>query len=217
MLGANAYANADDFLSYPGKPARPTLDADLYGFGSTRRLYPAHSGWVFLAIRDEAEWGRFCAATTRPDLAAAVRFPSPGQQPETAPGLQEALAAIFVTRDAAAWEETLIAAGVACVRADGHTPASFFLSEPHMRENGFALEADHALFGRYQRWGPLVTFSETPGRYGPGVLAGEQTDAILRELGRAEAEIARLRTARVVGSIPPPPLPSPARAQVAAG
>lgn len=72
-----------------------------------------------------------------------------------------------------------------------------------MRANGFATEADHAIWGRYQRWGPTVTFSATPGRYGPGVLAGEQTDSILTELGYSPEDIARLRSQRVVTSEKP--------------
>ena len=40
MLGANAYANSDDFLSYEGKAPRPTVDADLHGINALYRLYP---------------------------------------------------------------------------------------------------------------------------------------------------------------------------------
>ena len=36
MLGANGYANAEDFLSYAGKPARPLVDAQLCGTGAPR-------------------------------------------------------------------------------------------------------------------------------------------------------------------------------------
>ncbi|HBS29679.1 MAG TPA: hypothetical protein DEB06_09575, partial [Phycisphaerales bacterium] len=41
MLTANAWANADDFLDYAGKKARPRVDEALLGFGPTYRLYEA--------------------------------------------------------------------------------------------------------------------------------------------------------------------------------
>ena len=69
-----------------------------------------------------------------------------------------------------------------------------------MRANGFALEAEHPVFGSYLRWGPTVTLAQTPGRYGPGVLGGEQTDAILAELGYSADEIADLRSDGIVTS-----------------
>ncbi len=50
MLAANAYANGDDFLDYAGKQKRRAVDAELFGLGATYRLYPASSGWVFLAL-----------------------------------------------------------------------------------------------------------------------------------------------------------------------
>ena len=31
MLAANAYANADDFVRYAGKPPRRPVDGELYG------------------------------------------------------------------------------------------------------------------------------------------------------------------------------------------
>ena len=86
-------------------------------------------------------------------------------------------------------------------------PGEFYRDDSHMRSNGFAIEVEHAVFGRYQRWGPTVTLSRTPGRYGPGVLAGQHTDAILADLGYSVGEIEELRRARVAASEEPKPLP----------
>ena len=41
MFGANAYANHDDFLAYPGKPPRVMPDEGLHGLHPTYRLYAA--------------------------------------------------------------------------------------------------------------------------------------------------------------------------------
>ena len=113
------------------------------------------------------------------------------------------LTELLAAKDADTWEAELIPAGVPCVRADVHMPGTFLRDEEHMQANGFANEAEHAIWGPYQRWGPTVTFSGTPGRYGPGVLAGEQTDSILEELGYGAADIADLRARRVVTSEQP--------------
>ena len=209
MLGANAYANSDDFLSYEGKPERLQADPELYGPGPLRRLYECGEGWVYLEISHEREWEALSAALSRlagPDLAADPRFATPEAREREADALASALLEAFAARGAGEWERELMAAGAPCVRADV-MPGEFLLDDDHMRANGFALEADHPVFGRYQRWGPTVTLSRTPGRYGPGVLAGQHTDAILAELGFTAPEIEELRRARVAASEEPLPLP----------
>ena len=210
MLGANAYANSDEFLSYEGKPERLQADPELYGPGPLRRLYETGEGWVYLEISHEREWQALAAALARlggPDLAADPRFATPEAREREAEALASALGEAFAARAADEWERELMAAGAPCVRADAAMPGEFFRDDDHMRANGFALEAEHAVFGRYQRWGPTVTLSHTPGRYGPGVLAGQHTDAILTELGYGASEIEELRRAGVAASEEPKPLP----------
>ena len=79
------------------------------------------------------------------------------------------------------------------------------MSDPHVQENGFApnTETPHGRYGTYQRHGPVVTLAGTPGRYGPGVLGGEHTDAILAEIGYDAAAIAGFRARNIVGSEQP--------------
>lgn len=199
MLGANAYANADDFLSYAGKPERPTIDSSLMGIGPLQRLYPAKDSWVCLSAESDEMWARLCSAMQRPDLRDDPRFLTRDGRTQHAADIVSVLAPLFATRHADEWEHALLEAGVGCVRADDYQSAGqFFWRSEQMAQNGFAVRAQHRMLGDYQRWGPLVTFAATPGRYGPGVVAGEQTDAILEELGYDAASIRTLRDSGVV-------------------
>ncbi len=193
MLTANAHANADAFLAYEGMAPRAALDPMLLGTSPVDRLYETASGWVLVTITTDAEWARFCDVAGRPDLLGVDR---------TDPSLAETLAALLATRPAAEWEQRCVAARVAVVRADVATPGNFVSQDEQVRANGFGPEVRHARFGTMRRWGPLVTVGASGAQVGPGVLAGQHTDALLTELGHGDAEIAALRAARVVASEP---------------
>jgi len=184
MLTANAHANADAFLSYAGMPPRPSLDVDLLGFGECDRLYRCREGWVALTVTTDAEWERFSAIVGGPERNAA------------------ALEALFATRTATEWEAMLAAAGVACVRADEFTPGQFAAHHEQMRVNGFVPLTHHARFGDMRRWGPIVQVDGGAESYGPGVLGGANTDALLIELGWSADDVATMRANGLVSSEP---------------
>jgi crotonobetainyl-CoA:carnitine CoA-transferase CaiB-like acyl-CoA transferase len=199
MLCANGYANADDFLAYAGKPDRPLIDHEVLGTGPLRRLYQVGDGWVCLSLPDEAQWSAFCAATGAAALTADVRFQTAQARALHSDELSAALGTLLATRDADDWEQLLARQGIGCVRADGYRGAGdFFLHDPQIEANGWVHMVTHPVMGEYRRWGPLVTFARTPGRYGPGVLAGQQTDKILSELGYDEATTSDLHSRGVV-------------------
>ncbi|MFN0148079.1 MAG: CaiB/BaiF CoA transferase family protein [Dehalococcoidia bacterium] len=192
MLGANAYANGDDFIAYAGKPPRPSPGADLLGLSATYRLYEAGEGWVFLALVQDGEFARFCAAAGRPELARDPRFATPAARGANGGALAAELSALLRGRTADDWEALLAPAGVGCVRADGPMPGDFWGDDAHVRENGFVVNARHARYGDHLRWGPLAHFERTPAAPRAACLAGEHTATILMELGYGEAAIADL-------------------------
>ena len=193
MLTANAYANSDDFLQYEGKPPRRQVDGELYGTAPWYRLYEASEGWVFFAALTDDEWSVFCREAA-PQLAEARG------QDEGA--LASALGEVFAQAPAEEWERRLTAVGVGCVQADSGNCGEFFSKDEHVLANDFSPVANHRRMGDVRRWGPLTKMAGGRDDYGPGVLAGQETDEILAEVGRSVQEIERLRSEGVVWSEP---------------
>ena len=74
----------------------------------------------------------------------------------------------------------------------------FFNEDPHVRENGLLTQVEAPRYGEFWRYSPVVDFSATPGRVGPGPLKGQQTRPILRELGYTDEQIHDLQQRKVV-------------------
>lgn len=203
MIGANAYANADDFFSYEGKPDRLVPDGDGHGLHALYRLYNAQRGWVFLACPFEEEWQALCKAVDRDDLLNDPRFQTAAARMENDEALIEELAKTFAARSPNDWETLLAAADVACVEVEESGMFNFYSQDPHVAENGFIRPAESLRIGSYWRYGPVVNLSRTPARVGSGPLRGQHTRSILQELGYSEAGIEELYQKEVVDSEEP--------------
>jgi crotonobetainyl-CoA:carnitine CoA-transferase CaiB-like acyl-CoA transferase len=205
MIGGNAMAYADDFVRYAGKPPLAVADEENHGLHALYRLYRAAGGWIFLAAPRQREWVALVEALGRADLAADERFASEAARTEHDDELVAALADVFVTEAAAAWEERLTEAGVACVEVFGASHSEFTCTDPVLRETGLVVEVEHPRFGPVLRAGPPVALSETPARVAPGCLVGQHTAAILAELGYAPERIDELTAqGTVFGGAPHP-------------
>ncbi|MEX1009004.1 MAG: CoA transferase [Acidimicrobiia bacterium] len=183
MLSANAYAMSDDWIRYAGKPDRIEPDAELNGVGPTYRLYETADGWVFFACTNESEWARFVDT-----VPGAPRVPD-----------ADALSALFRTRTTDEWQRDMVAAGVACVRADSPGYGWFLRDHPQAAAAGLLADVQHPTTGPHRRQSPMATLSLTPGRARSSELLGASTRRVLAEIGYTDDEIDRLARDAIVG------------------
>ncbi|MCY4640615.1 MAG: CoA transferase [Chloroflexi bacterium] len=197
MMGANAYANHDDFVDYAGRPERPHADPDLLGLSALYRLYRAapgagdgeRSSWLFLAVTTEREWEALAGAPGLESLAGDPRFGTPGARLAHDAELAAALSELLARRTADEWEQLLTSRDVAGVRADAREPGLFWDDDPHVEAAGLTHETDHPIWGPYRRHAPLLDFDGTPATPGPGMLGGQHARTILSELGYDEEAV----------------------------
>jgi crotonobetainyl-CoA:carnitine CoA-transferase CaiB-like acyl-CoA transferase len=198
MIGGNALAYSDDFNSYSGKPPLPLPDSESHGIHALYRLYPARSGWIFVAAPRQGDWEDLAHALGRPDLAGDERFASASARKAHDDVLIAELTGVFANRDAHDWEDDLVPKGVAVVAAFDASFSEFTCTDPEMLETGMVVEVDHPVFERILRAGPALRFSETPSRVAPSCLNGQHTATILGGLGYDEDAIAKLEADGVI-------------------
>ena len=197
MFGTNAYANADDFVRYPGKKPRPKPDRGFHGLTSTYRLYPcAEDSWIFLAAVSEAERHRLVDCLHAESLTDICITDLERDDTETVMKLE----GMFKTRSADAWMSLCVPQGIACVRADRSPPSHFWHEDQQVEANRLTLPALDTELGSYLRHGPLVVFDQTPAKVQGAPLAGQHSVEILKTEGYSETDIARLIEMQVIGA-----------------
>ena len=215
MIVSNLYLNCEDALSYEGKPPRPSIDRYQCGTGATHRLYqsaPMAPGaaiddptanpdprWVFVAADDDAAFARLCAVADRDDLAADPRFADVNARAEHRAALDAELEPVFLTHTAPEWEDRLVEAGVGCVVADARSHFAFLYMDAQADAIEMMVRAEHPSFGgAYWRYAPVVQLSDTPAVVTRFCELGEQSRAILGELGYNDEQMTQLYEAKVV-------------------
>jgi crotonobetainyl-CoA:carnitine CoA-transferase CaiB-like acyl-CoA transferase len=188
MFGANAYANHDDFLSYPGKAPRAMPDEGLHGLHPSYRLYAtAENQWVFLAVPEEKEKKRFAERLTAIGIEVDIAILT--RNDETTVGH---LSEIFKGKNAEFWEAQLAPQGVGCVRADRYSQVEFWWNDPQVQALNLTQPTEHPAWGAYDRHGANVTFGRRQPKLKPPPTAGQHAEELLAEIGYDSGSIAKL-------------------------
>jgi crotonobetainyl-CoA:carnitine CoA-transferase CaiB-like acyl-CoA transferase len=199
MLTSTAHALADDMAEYKNRPPTQAADAQLLGYSALYRLYRAADEWIYLAAPSAGDWASLLAALVgEAELAADARFATGAARKSNDAALARELETVFASKPAQHWEDTLLAAGVGCVVAHREPPERVLQSAEFAGAADMLVEVEHPTFGDHVRLKPYVSFSRSATVAGPGVLAGQQTEAILSELGYSVEAIADLRERKVV-------------------
>lgn len=204
MLCASAYLLSAEWIRFAGRPPITELDEGLFGTHALDRLYPTASGWLFVGVDASDEFARLVdvLATGASGPAVALRderFGTVAGRKAADAELAAILTEVFAARSADEWEEALLAVGVGAVRADRGTFAMFQQREQAEGRDGLARFVHSPQRGEHRRSGAIVDMAGVGEVHGAH-LPGEQTVAILTELGYSADEIDRLVREGVVGT-----------------
>jgi alpha-methylacyl-CoA racemase len=150
-------------------------------------------GWVTLGALEPRFWSAFCAGVGREDLLEQ-QFSPPGSEAHAA------VEAIFASRTRAEWE--VFAAEVECC-LEPVLGLDEALASEHVAARGMVVELDQpGATEPVRQLGAPVKLSRTPPDTSrlPGPELGEHTEAVLREAGYDDEQIAELlRSGAVAG------------------
>ena len=158
--------------------------------------FPTADGDMILAIGNDGQFARFCEIAGHPEWAGDERFASNAARVKHRTALIPLLRQSTVMRTTAEWIAVLENAAVPC--GPINDLAAVF-ADPQVQARGMRIDMAHALGGSTPQVANPIHLSATPIEYrsAPPTL-GQHSDAILRALGRSNAEISTLRETGVI-------------------
>ncbi len=158
--------------------------------------FPTADGDMILAIGNDGQFARFCDIAGHADWARDERFASNAARVKHRAELLPLLRQATVMKTTAEWISALENAAVPC--GPINDLAGVF-ADPQVMHRGLRVDLPHAAGGTAPQVANPIHFSATPidhGRAPP--LLGQDTEAVLKELGRNETEIAALQARGIV-------------------
>jgi len=159
-------------------------------------VFAASDGEFFLAVGNDEQFARLCAAAGLEALTRDERFATNPSRVTNYPQLRDRLGVVLRDRTRAVWIAVLTAAGVPC-GAVREIPE--VLEDPQVKAREMIAAVEHATAGAVKVLGVPLKLSGTPGsvRSGPPAL-GQHTDRVLTELGCDASDIATLRNSKII-------------------
>jgi crotonobetainyl-CoA:carnitine CoA-transferase CaiB-like acyl-CoA transferase len=172
----------------PARTAMPDPLMNTYRTGDGR--------WLILCLLYDQWWPDFCRSMSHAEWITDGRFETPETRATHCVEFIKELDAIFATKTLAEWEAEL--AAMEGVWAPMKSPAEVIV-DPQALANGFVTPVTYDDGDQYLTGASPAQFDGRPiGALRASPTHGEDTDAVMRELGLTDDQISALRTRGVV-------------------
>ncbi len=155
-------------------------------------VYKARDGYMNIAVFGSKIWERFCHILGAPEWIQDERYRDKASRSVNRESLNAEINRRLATRDRADWVEQFNQGGVACGLINDMREV---FEEPQVRHLGMVKEVASARLGPQRLVGQPVQLERTPSsivRTAP--RRGEHTEEVLRELGLAVEDLARMKS-----------------------
>ncbi|MEZ0603440.1 CaiB/BaiF CoA transferase family protein [Paraburkholderia sp. IW21] len=159
--------------------------------------FPTADGDMILAVGNDSQFARLCAAMERPELAVDARYVTNAARVANRDTLIPTLRGLTTQRSTDDWIARLEAAGVPC--GPINTLDRVF-RDPQVIDRGIRIEMAHPLGGALPLVASPIRLSGTPVEYRhPPPLLGEHTREVLTDILQLDADaLERLSAAHVI-------------------
>jgi len=156
----------------------------------------AQDGWFTVGAATQSTWHAFCVALGLERLETDQLYAEGNNRFRNREGLIVEVEKVTATRPVGHWIELLERHGVPCSPIQDYSQS---FSDPHLLARTYFWDAPHSTAGTVRQLGSPMRFSQTQVRRTKAApLLGEDTRAVLHELGCPEHEIDELVAGGVV-------------------
>jgi formyl-CoA transferase len=162
------------------------------------QVFACADGHLVIAVGNDGQFARFCAAAGRPEWSADERFATNAARVRHRDVLVPLIDAVVRTRTQRDWLDDLERRGVPCGPINRLDQV---FDDPQVRARALRRDLPHPLAGTVPQVAAPLRFSTTPLAFDtPPPMLGEHTVAVLKaRLGYDDARLAALADAGVIG------------------
>lgn len=198
MLETIAAFNAIEMLG--GHAFVPPIGPVGYKRMKERKPVRTKDGWLTMLPYSGDNWCAFFEAVGHPECIEEFSVRDPVLRARHIDKIYRKMGEIALTRTTAEWEELLLRIDVPHTAFAKLTEVA---DQPHLKAVGLFVDLEHPTEGRIRQARPATRFSDSPaGIHRLPPRLGEDTEAVLKEAGYSDGDIAALVESKVVSVLP---------------